>query len=85
MPISNSLLHNKTMTTDIIYYDKLHRELTAENMIGCLIKNEGKGGESHALNMHKCDETSVPTQKAQFRIVLNYPGYAYLKTSFKLE
>lgn len=46
MPISNSLLHNKTMTTDIIYYHKLHRELTAENRIGCLIKNRGEGGES---------------------------------------
>lgn len=46
MPISNSLLHNKTMTTDIIYYHKLHGELTAENKIGCLIKNGGEGGES---------------------------------------
>lgn len=73
------------MTTNIIYYHKLHSELTVENMIGCLIKNEGKRGESHSLNMHKCDETSVATQKAQFRIVLNYSSYAYLKTSFKLE
>jgi len=40
----------------------------------------------HAFNMHKSDETSVPTQKAQFRIMLNSPGYAYyLKTPFKLE
>lgn len=40
----------------------------------------------HALNMHKSNETSVPTQKAQFRIILKHPGYAnYLKTPFKLE
>lgn len=40
----------------------------------------------HALNMHKSDKISVPTQKAQFRIMLNYPGYPnYLKKSFKLE
>lgn len=51
------------MTTNIIYYHKPHRELTAENKIGCLIKN---GGEEnlHALNKHKSAETSVPTQKA---------------------
>lgn len=27
----------------------------------------------YTFNMHKSDETSVPTQKAQFRIMLNYP------------
>lgn len=31
----------------------------------------------YTFNMHKSDETSVPTLKAQFRIMLNYPGYAY--------
>lgn len=44
MPIRNSLLHNKTLSTDIIYYHKLHRELTAENRFGCLIKNGGGRG-----------------------------------------